>query len=100
MLSDFATGMNAYDRGDYEAALRVIRPLAELGHAAAQKQLGLMYAFGQVVPQDFVQSYMWFSLSISQGGESASELRNIVAKKMTPEQIAEAEKLAREWWPR
>ncbi len=46
----FDDGMAAYDRGDYETALREFRPLAEQGNALAQHNLGVMYDNGQGVP--------------------------------------------------
>ena len=44
--ADFDKGMTAYRSGDYQAALAEWRPLAESGHAAAQNNLGFMYAKG------------------------------------------------------
>jgi TPR repeat protein len=58
-----------------------------------------MYAQGQGVPQDYVPAHMWFDLAAAQGEKDATELRDSLAKKMTPAQIAEAQKLAREWKP-
>jgi len=62
---------------------------------------------GQGVPRDYVQSYMWFTLAASrftaseQGNrEMAGSNRDIAASKMTPAQIAEAQRLVREWKPR
>ncbi|MDX1485627.1 MAG: tetratricopeptide repeat protein [Alphaproteobacteria bacterium] len=49
---DFEAGLTAYDRGDYAVALREWRPLAALGHADAQLQLGFMHFHGEGVPQD------------------------------------------------
>ncbi len=95
---DFEAGHEAYWRGDYAAALREFRPLAEQGHAEAQFNLGLMYRHGQGVPQDIVQAHMWLSLSASHVARFARDL--LVAGRMTPEQIAEAQKLAREWKPK
>ena len=66
---------------------------------SASPILGLMYVNGQGVPQDFVLAYMWLNLSATQGFQSAIKNRDIVARRMTPAQIAEAQKLAREWKP-
>ncbi len=49
----FEDGVAAYKRGDYATALRLWRPLAEQGDADAQFNLGLMYANGEGVPQDY-----------------------------------------------
>ncbi len=52
------------------------------------------------MPQDHVQAHMWYNLAGAQGLEQAAKNRDIVAKRMTPTQIAEAQKLAREWKPK
>ena len=69
---------------------------AEQGNAFAQYNLGLMYDEGKGVLQDYVRAHMWWNIAASNGIESAAKNRGIVAKKMTPAQIAEAQKLARE----
>ncbi len=95
--ADFQAGVEAATRGDYATALKEWRPLAEQGDALAQSLLGVMYAEGLGVPQDFVQAHMWFNLAGAGGYEPAPELRAIMAKHLTPAQIAEAQRLAREW---
>ena len=72
------------------------RLAANQGLAVAQHNLGLMYAAGRGVSKDIVGAYMWFSLSASQGEQNAVRDRDKAAGLMTPAQIAEAEKLARE----
>ena len=69
------------------------------GHTEAQYILGLQYCYGKGVPQDDVLAHMWFDLSTMQGHEEAQELRDSIAKRMSPADIDEAEKLAREWKP-
>ncbi len=59
-----------------------------------------MYMNGTGVTQDYVQAHMWFNLAAVKGDETATKNRDIVAKKMTPAQIAAAQRLAREWKPR
>ncbi len=51
-VSIYQEGYDAYNRGDYDTALKEWRPLAEQGNEAAQANLGFMYAKGQGVPQD------------------------------------------------
>ena len=75
------------------------RMAAEKGHAGAQYNLGIMYEVGLGVPHTYVQAYMWHNLAANQGDEDAVSTRTKLAKKMTPAQIEEAEKLAREWKP-
>jgi uncharacterized protein len=89
----------AIKRRDYATAVRLIRPLAEQGNANAQYKLGVFYDNGLGVPQDKVSAYMWLNLSASQGREGAAAFRDLIARRMTPEQKEEAQKLTREWKP-
>jgi len=102
---DFDAGDAEYFQGDYATAVREWRPLAEQGHAKAQFYLGVMYGFGQCVPRDYVQAHMWFNVAASRhppgrDRDLAVRNRDIYAKLMTPAQISEAQKLAREWKPK
>ena len=56
-----------------------------------------MYENGQGVPKGYSQAYMWFNLAAAQGDEIAAKLRDKLAKSMTPDQVAEAQRLASEW---
>ena len=94
-----------YNRGGYDAAVELWRRLADKGLPEAQDALGLMYSSGEGMPQDYVQAHMWFNLAASRyldqkERDRAARNRDLVASKMTAAQIAEAEKLAREWEPR
>jgi len=82
---------------DYTQARDWYLKAAEQGHAFAQANLGVMYWMGPGVLQDYVQAHMWANLAAAQGQEQAPTLRDILAKKMTPAQIADAQELAREW---
>jgi TPR repeat protein len=95
--ADFQAGVDAYDRKDYATAFKEWQPLAEEGDALAQYNLGVMYANGQGVPQDYIQASMWVNLAAAQGQEEAVKGREILTKEMTPAQIAEAQRLATEW---
>ena len=57
-----------------------------------------MYASGHGVPQDYVTAHMWFDLSAVRDEDAATN-RDVIARRMTSAQIAEAHKLAREWKP-
>jgi len=70
---------------------------AEQGDAAAQYNLGVLYANGQGVPQDNVLASMWWNIAASSGDEDAANYRDKMATKLTPNQIAEAQRMAREW---
>ena len=89
--ADFVAGLDAYYRGDYATTLREFGPLAEQGDAKAQHSQGVL--------QDFVQAHIWYNLAAANGGKRGALLRDNLATQMTPSQIAEAQKLAREWKP-
>jgi len=94
----------AYEQGkgvpqDYAEAVKWYRLAARQGLPNAQFHLGLMYYAGRGVPQDFVRAHMWFNLAKAFGYEFAESFRDKVERQMTPAQIAEAQKLAREWKP-
>ena len=82
---------------DDAEAVRWYRLAAEQGHASAQLNLGFMYSNGEGVPEDLVYAYMWYNLSAAQGHEMAQENKDIIEQRMTREQIAEAQRLSREW---
>ncbi len=89
---------------DDARAVKWFRKAAEQGIAGAQRNVGVMYSQGRGVSQDYVQGYMWADLAVSSyppgmKRDGAVKNRDIVAKVMTPAQISEAQKLAREWKP-
>ncbi len=96
-MSSYQEGMDAYNRGDYNTALKEFRPLAEQGFASSQFNLGLMYERGQGVPQDYVRAYRWYTLAANQGDYLAEKFKDNLEKSMTLDQLAEAQRLAREW---
>jgi uncharacterized protein len=83
----------------FEAAASWYRKAADQGHVLAQSDLGTVYAKGQGVPQDYVSALMWYSLAAAKGLTDAAKERDVVAAQMTPAQIAEAQRMAREWKP-
>ncbi len=89
---------------DYKGAVRWYRAAAEQGDGSAQYGLGSMYYNGQGVPQDHIQAHMWYNLAAldltGDDQEAAVMNRDSLAKNMTAEQIAEAQRLAREWKPK
>jgi TPR repeat protein len=84
---------------DYQQALRWFRLAADQGEALAQTKIAIMYDEGQGVPRNIVQAYKWCSLAATNGDKSAPLLRDMLAKQMTPAQIAKAQALAKEWKP-
>ena len=94
----------SYMSNDLDEAARWYGLAADQGNAKAQFALGNIYAVGHGVPKDLVKAYKWFNLaadsSLASGTDSPDAAignLEIVAVQMTPEQIAEALRLAREW---
>ena len=89
---------------DDVVAVKWSHKAAEQGDADAQSLLGAMYERGRGVPQDFIQAHMWFNLAASRSSgetrDKSAEIRDFLAARMTPDQIAEAQRLAREWKPK
>ena len=90
---------------DYSEAARWYQMAAGRSNAEAQYNLGILYATGRGVPQDNVLAYMWFNLAAallsgSERRRDAVRNRDIVARKMSPEEIARGQELAREWKPK
>jgi TPR repeat protein len=90
----FANGQGVTQ--DYKEAVKWYRKSAEQGDADAQYNLGVMYANGSGVLQDNVYAHMWWNIAASTGDAEATTYRDIIAKKMSAAQLAEAQKLARE----
>lgn len=84
---------------DDKEAVKWYRKAADQGVVVAQFSLGVMYAFGQGVPQDDVMAYKWYNIAAASGFNDAIKYKGIITKRMTREQIAEAQKLSREWKP-
>ena len=66
-VSDYKKAVNAYNRGDYEASYKLIRPLAQNGFAKAQYSLGVMYESGKGVNESLKKAKNWFQLAAEQG---------------------------------
>jgi uncharacterized protein len=95
-----------YDNGqgierDHVEAAKWYRKAADQGFEEAQFHLGLKYESGQGVEKDYVQAHMWLTLatSIKYSGKDKkyAAMRDRVAAKMTPAQVAEAQRRVREW---
>lgn len=93
-MYDYGQGIPAEN---YAAAAKWYRKAAEQGYAKAQNSLGFMHYKGRGVPRNYEIAHMWYNLAAAQGDKNAAHNRDIVAKKMTPAQITEAQLLAREW---
>lgn len=82
---------------DIDEALHFLGKAADQGYVRAIRTVGYMYQTGWKVPQDFVLAHKWYNIAASLGDEKSGLDRDEVARLMTPGQIAEAQKLAREW---
>ena len=81
---------------DYAKAVKWYRLAAAQGDASAQVNLGFMYSSGQGVLQDYTKAHAWYNLAATKGNANAVKNRDIIANLMTPQQIADAQKLARD----
>ena len=90
---------NGVPQNDTEA-VKWFRLAADQKKAHAQSWLGYMYENGKGVSQDYVLALMWLNLAVAQGDADSAKRVEKLEKEMTPEQIAEAQRLAREWKPK
>jgi TPR repeat protein len=104
LISQYVLGLFYYNGDgipqDYEEAAKWFRQAADRGYDMPQYFLGKLYASGRGVPKNIVVSHMWFNLSAAQGNEYAKDARDRLEQHMTSAQIAEAQKLVREWKPK
>ena len=85
---------------DDQEAVRWYRLAAEQGDASAQFKLGVMYDKGKGVLKDYVLAHMWMNLAAAKGVKEAVKGRDLLEKRMTPAQLALAQRLAREGKPK
>jgi TPR repeat protein len=85
---------------DYQLALFWYRLSVNHGNAMTPTRLGRMYEHGNGVTKDVVQAQKWYILGAARGDKLGAELRDALAKQMTPAQLFQAQQLAREWKPR
>ena len=81
---------------DYKSAVKWYTLSAEQGYSNAQTNLAVMYALGDGVNKDRVYAHMWANIAYSNGHKGGKNLKDKLIKMMTPSQIEEAERLARE----
>jgi uncharacterized protein len=70
---------------------------AQTGTPDALFELGMLYATGRDVAADLVVAHKWFNLAAARGNQTALTHRVELAREMSAEQVASAQKLAREW---
>ena len=82
---------------DYVEAVKWYRMAADQGDEFAQYDLGVMYSKGQGVTRDFVKAHMWISLAAAHGDKEVQEGQDIIERLLTPDELAEAQRMASEW---
>lgn len=98
-------GVAAFNSQDYDAALSLLKPLAEQGNPAAQYQLGYMYLYGHGVEKNYAEAWFWLTIAASanttdpKGAATAAAGRNQILKQLTPGQIEALKKRVEEWKP-
>ena len=86
--------MYDYDIGDYKKAVKWYGLSAAQGLNAAQFNLGVMYDYGYGVAQDFILAYLWFDLAGVNGHKDGFKNRDVIAQKMSDEDISQAQTIA------
>ena len=81
---------------DYSVTSKLYKLAAEQGLAVAQTNLGNLYFMGHGFEKNIIDAYMWVAIGISSGHKEGVIAADIIVKYMTPSQIEEAERLARE----
>ncbi len=72
-------GVAAYRQGDFAAAMRLLRPLADAGDAKAAFHLGRMYALGQGVAEDPRQAVAWYRKAAQRGDGEAEFVLGVMS---------------------
>ena len=86
--------MYDYDFGDYKKAVKWYALSAAQGLNAAQFNLGVMYDYGYGVPKDFILAHLWFDLAGSNDHKDGFKNRDVMAQKMSDEDISKAQAMA------
>jgi TPR repeat protein len=98
--AQYVLGTIYWRKNDNAEMFKLFLRSAEHGYGYAQDNLGDMYGSGVGVPVDNVQAYFWHDRAAAQGVQNAAEKRDLIAKKLTPDEIAQALKLAQGWKPK
>ena len=94
---DFQDAVRIANNRDFETAYKMLAPLAEKGHTAAQLILGMMYFKGTGIEKNIVQADKWLLISERLGQEAGKKNRIFVERQMNSDQISKARKLAKGW---
>jgi TPR repeat protein len=93
----FNGAFGAFMAKSYDSAYAGFVELAESGSSVCQYYLGIMFLNGKGVLQDFCQAHMWLNIASSRGHEKARKQLEKLTQSMSPEQVAQAQGIARQW---
>ena len=82
---------------DHSAALQWCLLAAEQGHLSSQMQLAVMFSKGVAIRRDIVKAHMWSNIASALGFGAAGSYRDLLADRMSPEQVADAQVMAKQW---
>ena len=81
---------------NYEEAMGLYLAAAESGNRDAVNNIGVMYMTGVGVRRNFVKAVMWFHIA-GKGDPAAASNKKFLLKRLTPDEIIQAESLAKQW---
>lgn len=93
----FNYSFDLYSKESYNDAYQGFYNLAQKGSPVCQYFLGVMYLRGYGALQDFIMSHFWFNLAASKGHRKARNHLGKLTNSMSADQIAEAQRMARDW---
>ena len=93
----FYRAFESFIAGSYDRAYQDFIKLAGGGCAVSQYYLGLMHIKGKGALQDYCRAHFWLNVASAQGHHKARGQLEKLTRIMSPNQVAEAQKLARAW---
>ncbi|HLU91135.1 MAG TPA: hypothetical protein VKZ46_00995 [Pedomonas sp.] len=81
----------------HSPAVERLLAAARRGQPQAYYDLGSAYSLGEGVDINLIEAHRWYNLAALAGVQGAQEERAALAADMAPGEIAEAQRLAREW---
>ena len=95
--TDSAVANAHMKRGDFAAAYREYRGLAEVGYPVYQNQVAAMHAAGHGVTVNKVLAHVWYTLSASQGNQDAIRAKIVLERELSSEQLARSKELSKRY---
>jgi uncharacterized protein len=100
--SEYSAGLQTTGKGNsgmarMDVSAEQVELGAQTGAPDALFELGMLYSTGRDVAEDLVVAHKWFNLAAARGNRSALTYRSELAREMSADQVAEAQRLAREW---